>query len=206
MTAPSQVLKIRRPDDWHLHPPRWRHVKNCRAVYQRNLWTGYRNAQSGSAVTTVEAAVAYRQRILDAVPAGHDFTPLMTCYLTDSLDPNELERGFNEGVFTAAKLYPANATTNSSHGVTSVEQQSCRYLSAWKKSVCRLLVHGEVTHADIDIFDREARFIESVMEPLRQRLTALKVVFEHITTKDAADYVRNGKNAGCSHHSAASDV
>ena len=142
-------------------------------------------------VTTVEAAVAYRQRILDAVPAGHDFTPLMTCYLTDSLDPNELERGFNEGVFTAAKLYPANATTNSSHGVTSIDA-IMPVLERMEKIGMPLLVHGEVTHADIDIFDREARFIESVMEPLRQRLTALKVVFEHITTKDAADYVRDG--------------
>ncbi len=135
--------------------------------------------------------MAYRQRILDAVPAGHNFTPLMTCYLTDSLDPNELERGFNEGVFTAAKLYPANATTNSSHGVTSIDA-IMPVLERMEKIGMPLLVHGEVTHADIDIFDREARFIESVMEPLRQRLTALKVVFEHITTKDAADYVRDG--------------
>ena len=117
MTAPSQVLKIRRPDDWHLHLRDGDMLKTVvpytseiygRAIVMPNL---------APPVTTVEAAVAYRQRILDAVPAGHDFTPLMTCYLTDSLDPNELERGFNEGVFTAAKLYPANATTNSSHGV-----------------------------------------------------------------------------------------
>lgn len=191
MTAPSQVLKIRRPDDWHLHLRDGGMLKTVvpytseiygRAIVMPNL---------APPVTTVEAAVAYRQRILDAVPAGHDFTPLMTCYLTDSLDPNELERGFNEGVFTAAKLYPANATTNSSHGVTSVDA-IMPVLERMEKIGMPLLVHGEVTHADIDIFDREARFIESVMEPLRQRLTALKVVFEHITTKDAADYVRNG--------------
>jgi len=142
-------------------------------------------------VTTVEAAIAYRQRILAAVPAGHDFTPLMTCYLTDSLDPNEVERGFREGVFTAAKLYPANATTNSSHGVTSIDA-IMPVLERMQMLGMPLLVHGEVTHAEIDIFDREARFIETVMEPLRQRLPALKVVFEHITTKDAADYVREG--------------
>ncbi|HHU2750216.1 TPA: dihydroorotase, partial [Escherichia coli] len=191
MTAPSQVLKIRRPDDWHLHLRDGDMLKTVvpytseiygRAIVMPNL---------APPVTTVEAAVAYRQRILDAVPAGHDFTPLMTCYLTDSLDPNELERGFNEGVFTAAKLYPANATTNSSHGVTSVDA-IMPVLERMEKIGMPLLVHGEVTHADIDIFDREARFIESVMEPLRQRLTALKVVFEHITTKDAADYVRDG--------------
>ena len=191
MTAPSQVLKIRRPDDWHLHLRDGDMLKTVvpytseiygRAIVMPNL---------APPVTSVGAAVAYRQRILDAVPAGHDFTPLMTCYLTDSLDPNELERGFNEGVFTAAKLYPANATTNSSHGVTSVDA-IMPVLERMEKIGMPLLVHGEVTHADIDIFDREARFIESVMEPLRQRLTALKVVFEHITTKDAADYVRNG--------------
>lgn len=191
MTAPSQVLKIRCPDDWHLHLRDGDMLKTVvpytseiygRAIVMPNL---------APPVTTVEAAVAYRQRILDAVPAGHDFTPLMTCYLTDSLDPNELERGFNEGVFTAAKLYPANATTNSSHGVTSVDA-IMPVLERMEKIGMPLLVHGEVTHADIDIFDREARFIESVMEPLRQRLTALKVVFEHITTKDAADYVRDG--------------
>ena len=115
----------------------------------------------------------------------------MTCYLTDSLDPNEVERGFNEGVFTAAKLYPANATTNSSHGVTSIDA-IMPVLERMQKLGMPLLVHGEVTHAEIDIFDREARFIDTVMEPLRQRLPALKVVFEHITTKDAAEYVRDG--------------
>ena len=144
-------------------------------------------------VTTVEAARAYRQRILDAVPAGHVFEPLMTCYLTDTLDASELERGFNEGVFTAAKLYPANATTNSSHGVTHIDA-IMPVLERMEKIGMPLLVHGEVTHAEIDIFDREARFIDSVMEPLRQRLPGLKVVFEHITTRDAAQYVREGNS------------
>lgn len=104
-----------------------------------------------------------------------------------------MERGFNEGVFTAAKLYPANATTNSSHGVTSIDA-IMPVLERMQKLGMPLLVHGEVTHAEIDIFDREARFIETVMEPLRQRLPALKVVFEHITTKDAAEYVRDGND------------
>ncbi|VEB60855.1 Dihydroorotase [Salmonella enterica subsp. enterica] len=111
-----------------------------------------------SPITTVDAAIAYRQRILDAVPAGHDFTPLMTCYLTDSLDADELERGFHEGVFTAAKLYPANATTNSQSWRNVQSTLSCRYWSGWKNSEYPLLVHGEVTHADVDIFDREAPF------------------------------------------------
>jgi dihydroorotase len=191
MTAQPQVLKIRRPDDWHIH---------LRDGDMLNTVVPYTSEIYGRAivmpnlvppVTTVDAAIAYRQRILDAVPTGHDFTPLMTCYLTDSLDPDDVERGFNEGVFTAAKLYPANATTNSSHGVTSIDA-IMPVLERMQKLGMPLLVHGEVTHAEIDIFDREARFIETVMEPLRQRLPALKVVFEHITTKDAADYVREG--------------
>ncbi|EOV8836901.1 dihydroorotase [Cronobacter dublinensis] len=193
MTAQPQVLKIRRPDDWHVHLRDGDMLKTVvpytsetygRAIVMPNL---------APPVTTVEAAIAYRQRILDAVPAHHTFEPLMTCYLTDTLDADELERGFNEGVFTAAKLYPANATTNSSHGVTSVDN-IMTVLERMEKLGMPLLVHGEVTHSEVDIFDREARFIETVMEPLRQRLTGLKVVFEHITTKDAADYVREGND------------
>ncbi|WP_312816332.1 dihydroorotase [Atlantibacter subterraneus] len=193
MTVSSQELTIRRPDDWHVH---------LRDGEMLNIVVPYTSETYGRAivmpnlappVTTVDAARAYRQRILDAVPAGHSFDPLMTCYLTDTLDADELERGFNEGVFTAAKLYPANATTNSSHGVTSIDA-IMPVLERMEKIGMPLLVHGEVTHADIDIFDREARFIETVMEPLRQRLTNLKVVFEHITTKDAAQYVADGND------------
>lgn len=191
MTAQPQVLKIRRPDDWHIHLRDGDMLKTVvpytsevygRAIVMPNLVPP---------VTTVAAAVAYRERIMAAVPAGHRFTPLMTCYLTDTLDADELERGFHEGVFTAAKLYPANATTNSSHGVTSTDA-IMPVLERMEKIGMPLLVHGEVTHADIDIFDREARFIETVMIPLRQRLPGLKVVMEHITTKDAAEYVRDG--------------
>lgn len=193
MTDQTQVLKIRRPDDWHLH---------LRDGEMLQTVVPYTSATFGRAivmpnlvppVTSVDAARAYRQRILDAVPQGHSFTPLMTCYLTDTLAPQELERGFNEGVFTAAKLYPANATTNSSHGVTSVDA-IMPVLERMEKMGMPLLVHGEVTHADIDIFDREARFIETVLEPLRQRLPGLKVVFEHITTQEAAWYVREGNS------------
>ena len=193
MTVSPQELTIIRPDDWHVHlrdGEMLNVVVPCtsetyaRAIVMPNL---------APPVTTVEAARAYRQRILNAVPAGQSFTPLMTCYLTDTLDANELERGFNEGVFTAAKLYPANATTNSSHGVTSIDAIML-VLERMEKIGMPLLVHGEVTHADIDIFDREARFIETVMEPLRQRLPGLNVVFEHITTKDAAQYVQEGNS------------
>ncbi|EOC1347396.1 dihydroorotase [Cronobacter turicensis] len=191
MTAQPQVLTIRRPDDWHVHLRDGDMLQTVvpytsetygRAIVMPNL---------APPVTTVEAAIAYRQRILDAVPEHHSFEPLMTCYLTDTLDADELERGFQQGVFTAAKLYPANATTNSSHGVTSIDN-IMTVLERMEKLGMPLLVHGEVTHSEVDIFDREARFIETVMEPLRQRLPGLKVVFEHITTKDAADYVREG--------------
>lgn len=193
MTAQPQQLTIRRPDDWHIHLRDDAMLKtvlpytsavNGRAIVMPNLVPP---------VTSVAAAVAYRDRILAALPAQHAFTPLMTCYLTDSLDPDEIEQGFSAGVFTAAKLYPAHATTNSSHGVTSIAAISS-VLERMQKIGMPLLIHGEVTHADIDIFDREARFIETVMEPLRKQYPELKIVFEHITTQEAAQYVEAGND------------
>lgn len=193
MTVLPQVLKIRRPDDWHIHLRDGEMLKTVVPVTSEIYGRAIVMPNLVPPITTVEAAVSYRQRILDAVPQGHKFEPLMTCYLTDSLDPNEVERGFNEGVFTAAKLYPANATTNSSHGVTSTAA-IMPVLERMQKIGMPLLIHGEVTSAEIDIFDREARFIETVMEPLRQQLPGLKVVFEHITTKDAAQYLQEGNS------------
>jgi dihydroorotase len=193
MTVLPQVLKIRRPDDWHVHLRDGEMLKTVVPMTSETYGRAIVMPNLAPPVTTVEAAISYRQRILDAVPQGHKFEPLMTCYLTDSLDPNEVERGFNEGVFTAAKLYPANATTNSSHGVTSTAA-IMPVLERMQKIGMPLLIHGEVTHADIDIFDREARFIETVMEPLRKQLPGLKIVFEHITTKDAAQYVQEGNS------------
>ena len=193
MTAQPQQLIIRRPDDWHIH---LRDDEMLRAVLP------YTSAVCGRAivmpnlappVTSVEAAIAYRERILAALPEGHAFQPLMTCYLTDSLSADEVEKGFSAGVFTAAKLYPAHATTNSSHGVTSIDAIAA-VLDRMQRIGMPLLIHGEVTDAHIDIFDREARFIETVMEPLRQRYPELKVVFEHITTKEAAQYVEAGND------------
>ncbi|WP_312585098.1 dihydroorotase [Atlantibacter sp.] len=193
MTVSPQELTIIRPDDWHVHLRDGEMLNVVVPYTSETYWRAIVMPNLAPPVTTVEAARAYRQRILNAVPAGQSFTPLMTCYLTDTLDANELERGFHEGVFTAAKLYPANATTNSSHGVTSIDAIML-VLERMEKIGMPLLVHGEVTHADIDIFDREARFIETVMEPLRQRLPGLNVVFEHITTKDAAQYVQEGNS------------
>ncbi|CNI23684.1 dihydroorotase [Yersinia mollaretii] len=191
MTAQPQTLKIRRPDDWHIHLRDDEMLSTvlpytsevfARAIVMPNL---------APPITTVASAIAYRDRILAAVPAGHKFTPLMTCYLTDTLDINELTAGFEQGVFTAAKLYPANATTNSNHGVSDIPAIYPLF-ERMQKIGMPLLIHGEVTDAAVDIFDREARFIDQVMEPIRRKFPELKIVFEHITTKDAADYVLAG--------------
>jgi dihydroorotase len=140
-------------------------------------------------VTTAAAAVRYRDRILAAVPPGAGFTPLMTCYLTDSTDADDLRAGHGDGVFSAAKLYPAGATTNSASGVTEMAHIAPA-LEALQELGMPLLVHGEVTDPGVDIFDREAVFIERVLGPLLADFPALKVVFEHITTAEAASFVR----------------
>jgi dihydroorotase len=142
-------------------------------------------------ITTVEAARAYRQRILAALPDGSRFTPLLTAYLTDAIDPAEIERGHREGVFTAAKLYPAHATTNSAAGVSDLALIT-PVLETMERIGMPLLIHGEVTDPQIDIFDREAVFIERHLAPLLQRHPGLKVVLEHITTAEAADFVATG--------------
>ncbi|EPQ7199934.1 MULTISPECIES: dihydroorotase [Providencia] len=187
----ATTLTIRRPDDWHVHFRDGDMLKTVvpytsqffgRAIVMPNLVPP---------VTTIEMAKAYRERIIQAVPEGDRFTPLMTCYLTDTTNADELIRGFHEGVFTACKLYPANATTNSSRGVSDIKN-IYSVLEAMEQAGMPLLIHGEVTSSQIDIFDREARFIEQVMEPLRKTFPKLKVVFEHITTKEAAQYVLGG--------------
>jgi dihydroorotase len=142
-------------------------------------------------ITTVEAARRYRKRIEDALSEGLVFAPLMTAYLTDDLDPNELERGFVEGVFAAAKLYPANATTNSADGVSDLVLIA-PLLERMEAIDMPLLIHGEVTDPDVDVFDREAVFIERHLIPLRERHPGLRIVLEHITTEQAVDYVGNG--------------
>jgi dihydroorotase len=144
-------------------------------------------------VTTVAAGEAYRQRILDAVPAGMDFTPLMTCYLTDSIDPAEVERGFQQGVFTACKLYPAGATTNSDSGVTDIKN-IYPVLEVMQRIGMPFLVHGEVTDAHVDVFDREAEFIDRTMSQVVADFPELKVVFEHITTAEATDFVKEASD------------
>ena len=183
----TSTLTLTRPDDWHLH------VRDGAALHTVVPHTA---AQFGRAiimpnlkppVTTAEMALAYKARILAAVPQGVQFEPLMTLYLTDNLPPEEIVKAKAAGV-VACKLYPAGATTNSDAGVTDLKKIYAT-LEAMQKVGMLLLVHGEVTSSDIDLFDREAAFIETQLIPLRRDFPELKIVFEHITTKDAADYV-----------------
>jgi len=181
-------LVIRRPDDWHVHlrdGPMLEAVAPYtaqqfrRAIVMPNL---------SHPITTVAEALAYRSRIAAAVPAGSDFEPLMTAYLTDTISADEIERGFSENVFTACKLYPAHATTNADYGVTSVALIH-HVLETLQRIGMPLLIHGEVTGADVDVFDREAVFIDTVLQPLLRNFPELRVVLEHVTTQDAVDFV-----------------
>ncbi|KLI64036.1 dihydroorotase [Aurantiacibacter marinus] len=184
----TQTITIRRPDDWHVHLRDGAMLEGVTAFTARQFARAIVMPNLTPPVTTVEAGEAYRTRIMAAVPEGIRFTPLMTCYLTDNIDPEEVRRGFAAGVFTAAKLYPAGATTNSDSGVTGVANIR-GVLEVMAEIGMVLCVHGEVTSAEIDIFDREAVFIEQVLAPLLADLPDLKVVFEHITTEDAVRFV-----------------
>lgn len=193
-TAPASSalpdsLVIRQPDDWHVHlrdgamlAGAVEHTARqfARAIVMPNL--------TPPVVTTADAR-AYAGRIAAVVPEGLAFTPLMTLYLTDGTDADDVEAGFTQGIVTACKLYPAHATTNSAHGVTDISAID-RVLERMEKIGMPLLIHGEVTDHEVDIFDREAVFIERVLEPTLRRFPGLKVVFEHITTADAVDFVR----------------
>ena len=186
----TETLTIRRPDDWHVHfrdgdilasVVNYTARQFARAIVMPNL---------APPVTTVALGRAYKERILAAVDPELNFTPLMTAYLTNDTAADEIERGHQEGVFTACKLYPANATTNSSHGVTDINNVA-DVLDAMQRMGMPLLVHGEVTDSHVDIFDREAVFIDQVMKGIVRDFPELKIVFEHITTKDAAEFVRD---------------
>ncbi|WP_373489661.1 dihydroorotase [Parasphingorhabdus sp.] len=188
MTDTRDRITIRRPDDWHVHlrdgamlaaVAPFTAGQFSRAIIMPNL---------SPPVTSAAGAAAYRDRIMAALPAGCDFTPLMTCYLTDDADADDLASGHAAGIFTAAKLYPAHATTNSAHGVTDVAH-IMPVLERMQVIGMPLLVHGEVTDGDIDIFDREAVFIERILAKLIRDLPGLKVVFEHITTEQAVQFV-----------------
>ena len=186
--AHPMTLTIRRPDDWHVHLRDGAMLAGVVQHTARQFARAIVMPNLSPPVTTTALAAGYRERIRAALPAGSDFTPLMTCYLTDATDPDDLRRGFAEGIYTAAKLYPANATTNSAHGVTDVGNIRGA-LEAMQAIGMPLLVHGEVTAPEIDVFDREAVFIERVLAPLVHAMPALKVVFEHITTAQAVAFV-----------------
>ncbi len=187
----TQSLTIRRPDDWHVHLRDGAMLAAVAPYTARQFARAIVMPNLSPPLTDVAATAAYRDRIIAALPEASDFMPLMTAYLTDTTDPDDMARGFAEGVFTAAKLYPAHATTNSAHGVTSIAAIA-RVLERMQAIGMPLLIHGEVTDPAVDIFDREAVFIDRVFTPLRHDFPALKTVFEHITTKDAVDFVRAG--------------
>ncbi len=189
----SQILTLTRPDDWHLHlrdgamlrailPESARHFG--RAIIMPNLVPP---------VVTSNEARAYRDRIMAALPEGSGFRPLMTLYLTEETDPQDVVRAHTEGLITAVKLYPAGATTNSASGVRDFDRVR-GVLDAMAEVGCPLCVHGEVTDADIDIFDREAVFIDRVLDPIRRATPGLRVILEHITTRDGVDYVKSAES------------
>ena len=186
----TNSLTIRRPDDWHLHFRDGDIMRGVVPYTARQFGRAIVMPNLSPPVTTAAMAADYRDRIMAAVPAGTDFTPLMTCYLTDTTDPDDLARGAADGVFTAAKLYPANATTNSAHGVSDVAKLA-PVLERMEAEKIVLCVHGEVTDSDIDVFDREAEFIERHLRGIIADFPRLKVVFEHITTADAVDFVKS---------------
>ena len=183
-----KTITIRRPDDWHVHLRDGALLAVCAVHTARQFARAIIMPNLVPPVTKVAEAVAYRERIRAAVPADLKFEPLMTCYLTDGTDPAELARGKQEGVWVAAKLYPAHATTNSAHGVTSMDRVA-KGLEAMEKAGMPLLVHGEVADPEVDIFDREAVFLDKVLAPLLKRHQGLKVVLEHITTREGVAFV-----------------
>lgn len=181
-------LTIRRPDDWHLHFRDGDIMRDVVPYSARQFARAIVMPNLTPPVTTTALAAAYRDRILAAVPEGVRFEPLMTCYLTDTTDADDLARGAAEGVLTAAKMYPANATTNSAAGVSNIENLY-PVLARMEAEDIVLCVHGEVTDADIDVFDREKEFIDRHLRAIVANFPKLRVVFEHITTRDAVDFV-----------------
>ncbi|KMY85313.1 Dihydroorotase [Candidatus Paraburkholderia calva] len=194
MSVFSTTLTLARPDDWHLHVRDGATLAAVLPHTARQFGRAIIMPNLKPPVKTTELASAYRDRILAARPAGSRFEPLMTLYLTDNTPPDEICCAKASGFVHGVKLYPAGATTNSDAGVTDLGK-CAKTLEAMQEVGMPLLIHGEVTDGDIDVFDREKVFIDRVMTPLRRDFPALKVVFEHITTRDAADYVRDAEGA-----------
>lgn len=200
----SDTITIRRPDDWHVHFRDGEMLRTVLPYTARQFARAIVMPNLVPPITDTAAARAYRDRIIAALPSPHSsrarhaaegdaggFAPLMTCYLTDHTAPAEVARGFAESVFAAVKLYPAHATTHSAHGVTAIDRVM-PVLERMAGVGLPLCVHGEATDPDIDIFDREAVFVERVLDPLRRRLPELRIILEHITTEEAVAYVESG--------------
>jgi dihydroorotase len=185
----TDTITIRKPDDWHLHVRDGAMLKASLPFTAKNFGRAIIMPNLLPPVCDVKDAVAYRGRIQAALPEGANFTPLMTCYLTDHTDPNEVEIGFKDKVFTAVKLYPANATTNSAYGVTDI-RKAWKVFERMEKIGMPLLIHGEEVDPEVDVFDREAVFIERRLAPLLKEFPGLKVVLEHLSSKIAVDFVR----------------
>lgn len=186
----ANTLTITKPDDWHLHLRDGDMLKGVIADTSANFARAIIMPNLVPPVITVADAIAYRERIIDAKPKAHDFTPLMTLYLTEQTDPNDVAQGFESGVVSACKLYPAGATTNSASGVSNFDNVM-PVLEKMAEIGMPMCVHGEVTDSEIDIFDREAIFIDTVLDPLRKRIPELKVIMEHVTTKEGVDYIKS---------------
>lgn len=186
-------LTIRRPDDWHLHLRDGAMMEGVIGDSSRHFARAIIMPNLVPPVVTTSDAESYRQRIMQAIPAGDAFLPLMTLYLTEQTDPDDVQKGKDSGLITAVKLYPAGATTNSHGGVRDFNK-AMPVLERMAEIGLTLCVHGEVTTSDVDIFDREKVFIDTVLEPLRQRLPELKVTMEHVTTRDGVNYIQSAKS------------
>lgn len=199
----TQTLTLTRPDDWHLHLRDGAMLKAVLPETARDFGRAIIMPNLVPPVVTGAQAAAYRDRILAALPAGMDFAPLMTLYLTEETDPEDVAAAYTSGLIKAVKLYPAGATTNSNSGVSNFDKVRAT-LDKMAEIGLPLCVHGEVTDAEIDIFDREAIFIDRVLDPIRKATPGLKVVMEHITTRDGVDYVKaNDRDLGATittHH------
>lgn len=190
MSIVPDSITIRRSDDWHVHLRDGAMLEGVAQYTARQFARAIVMPNLSPPVTTTALADAYRERILCAIEPGTHFTPLMTAYLTDATDPDDLADGFARGILTAAKLYPANATTNSAHGVSDIARLA-PVLSRMQDIGMVLCIHGEVTDSDVDVFDREAVFIERHLSRILRHFPELKVVFEHITTQDAVQFVES---------------
>jgi dihydroorotase len=185
----TERITIRTPDDWHLHVRDGAMLKAVLPFTAAHFGRAICMPNLVPPVVTVKDAISYRQRVLAAVPEGSSFTPLMTSYLTDHTDPDDIEAGFRDGVFTAVKMYPAHATTNSTYGVTDFQKIN-RVLARMEKIGMTFLIHGEEADPEIDIFDREAAFIERRLTPMIRNFPALRIVLEHVSSREGVDYVR----------------